>query len=308
MTFATEPEGLVIGAVAQLVGVPPETLRTWERRYGLPSPARGEGGRRLYSPEEVRLLHNVAELARQGERVRDLARMRPEALEARVSLHRAALGEGGTPERLRVGLVHPSWTMELGGLAPSGLRLEVVPAASLEVLAEELALDALVIHLDRMPEWSALDQAQERLDVGTVIVLASYLPRPTREALLARGVRVLDPSARLSALRQAIEDAVLADSRASTRPAAPPPEGPRFTRAQLEAVLNAPSGVRCECPAHLAALTLRLRDFERYSQQCEQDSPEDEALHRDLAAGAREAAAVLEGLLERLCARERVAV
>ena len=31
-----------IGEVAALTGVPAETLRTWERRYGFPAPERSE--------------------------------------------------------------------------------------------------------------------------------------------------------------------------------------------------------------------------------------------------------------------------
>jgi DNA-binding transcriptional MerR regulator len=40
---------LRIGGLARRTGVRPETLRAWERRYGLLSPARTSGGLRLYS-------------------------------------------------------------------------------------------------------------------------------------------------------------------------------------------------------------------------------------------------------------------
>jgi methanogenic corrinoid protein MtbC1 len=39
-----------------MVDLLPVTLRAWERRYGLPSPHRGDQGYRLYSPYDVRLL------------------------------------------------------------------------------------------------------------------------------------------------------------------------------------------------------------------------------------------------------------
>jgi MerR family transcriptional regulator, light-induced transcriptional regulator len=45
-----------IKAVSRLVGLLPVTLRAWERRYGLPSPGRGEQGYRLYSEHDVRTL------------------------------------------------------------------------------------------------------------------------------------------------------------------------------------------------------------------------------------------------------------
>ncbi len=43
---------LRIGELGRRVGVSPELLRAWERRYGLLEPARTEGGRRLYSVED----------------------------------------------------------------------------------------------------------------------------------------------------------------------------------------------------------------------------------------------------------------
>ena len=40
-------------AVVQETGIKPDTLRAWERRYGLPIPKRTEGGHRLYSRRDI---------------------------------------------------------------------------------------------------------------------------------------------------------------------------------------------------------------------------------------------------------------
>jgi DNA-binding transcriptional MerR regulator len=40
-------------AVVQQTGLKPDTLRAWERRYGLPTPERSSGGHRLYSQHDV---------------------------------------------------------------------------------------------------------------------------------------------------------------------------------------------------------------------------------------------------------------
>ena len=45
---------LRIGELSRRVGVSPELLRAWERRYGLLHPARTEGGLRLYAAEDER--------------------------------------------------------------------------------------------------------------------------------------------------------------------------------------------------------------------------------------------------------------
>jgi DNA-binding transcriptional MerR regulator len=51
--MAARQEVLRIGELSKRVGVSPELLRAWERRYGLLRPARSAGGLRLYSPADV---------------------------------------------------------------------------------------------------------------------------------------------------------------------------------------------------------------------------------------------------------------
>jgi methanogenic corrinoid protein MtbC1 len=61
-----EPERLMsIGALSRATGVPADTLRTWERRYGFPAPERTDSGHRRYSLstlERLRLVVRVLEL------------------------------------------------------------------------------------------------------------------------------------------------------------------------------------------------------------------------------------------------------
>ena len=42
--------------VSSLIGVPVPTIRSWERRYGWPTPRRTDGGHRRYTAEEVKQL------------------------------------------------------------------------------------------------------------------------------------------------------------------------------------------------------------------------------------------------------------
>ncbi len=43
-------------AVVRETGLKPDTLRAWERRYGLPAPNRSDGGHRLYSDRDIQVL------------------------------------------------------------------------------------------------------------------------------------------------------------------------------------------------------------------------------------------------------------
>lgn len=55
-----------IGHAARLTGVPSATLRAWERRYGLVTPVRTEGGYRLYDERGLQLLRAMAALVAAG--------------------------------------------------------------------------------------------------------------------------------------------------------------------------------------------------------------------------------------------------
>lgn len=59
---------LSIGALARAIGVPVETLRTWERRYGVPSAERTESGHRRYSMETLQKLRLVRAAIQAGHR------------------------------------------------------------------------------------------------------------------------------------------------------------------------------------------------------------------------------------------------
>ena len=67
--------GIRTNAAAELLGVSPNTLRSWERRFDYPKPRRTQGGHRQYDLAELEALrralnetHNISsaiELARQ---------------------------------------------------------------------------------------------------------------------------------------------------------------------------------------------------------------------------------------------------
>lgn len=59
-----------IGAVARELGVAPGTLRTWERRYHLVIPHRGEHGERLYDADQIAILQRILAQIGRGLRAR----------------------------------------------------------------------------------------------------------------------------------------------------------------------------------------------------------------------------------------------
>lgn len=63
-----------IQAVSKLCGVPPATLRAWERRYGVPAPARTASAYRLYGDEDIALISKMRDLVKGGMAAAEAAR------------------------------------------------------------------------------------------------------------------------------------------------------------------------------------------------------------------------------------------
>jgi DNA-binding transcriptional MerR regulator len=55
-----------VKAAARATGVSESRLRTWERRYGIPSPNRAPTGRRLYSDEDLEVVRRMVALVEAG--------------------------------------------------------------------------------------------------------------------------------------------------------------------------------------------------------------------------------------------------
>ena len=62
-----------VKAAARATGISENRLRTWERRYGIPKPARAASGRRLYDDEDLAVIRKMAALVEAGLSASDAA-------------------------------------------------------------------------------------------------------------------------------------------------------------------------------------------------------------------------------------------
>jgi MerR family transcriptional regulator, light-induced transcriptional regulator len=133
---------LRIGELSRRVGVSPEVLRAWERRYGVLRPRRSEGGFRLYSTADE-------------ERVRRMLALQQEGLSPAVAARTAAAEDDGASA------ARPAAALRLA-LADALDRFDE-PAANrafdralgmltLDTLLQEIVLDYLA---DLGERWSA---------------------------------------------------------------------------------------------------------------------------------------------------------
>ena len=128
---STPPGALRIGEFARRVGVNPELLRAWERRYGLLQPIRTEGGFRLYTGEDA-------------ERVEQMKRALAEGLSAAEAARRALAS--GRPneaalEHARGRLLAAAHTYDEGAM--HSILDEALAGFALETVLRELILPVL---------------------------------------------------------------------------------------------------------------------------------------------------------------------
>ena len=126
---------LRIGELSRRTGVNADTLRAWERRYGLLSPARSDGGFRLYSGEDEERVRATRALIDSGLSTAEAARLARSGVMPSPSPGTAS--PANADQRLREAL-------ERFDEAEANLVLdEAIAALSVEALATRVVLPAL---------------------------------------------------------------------------------------------------------------------------------------------------------------------
>jgi hypothetical protein len=312
------------GTAARLAGLPVETLRVWERRYGISDTARSARGQRLYSDSQVRRLALIKQLVDHGHGVGSLARLSDEALRALLppGLPAGAAGAAAAASLapVRVALVGDALVRRLAAGGRELFALDIVAAAAGLDAAEQLAAatvtgtgpglaraEVLLIELAELSEADVAPIAALRAASGaTAVVLYRFGAKPTLARLRADGCIVAHAPADLAQLVLLCESARQTSTATAPTPAAgaTPPSPPRFDDASLASLTAVPNGVSCECPRHLADLLMMLASFERYSGDCADRTPQDAALHEDLRLSAGHARMLLEAAMARLARAE----
>src|SRR3954471_1206630 len=90
--------GYRTGVAARLAGLPVETLRVWERRYGVVGPPTSERGHRLYSADDVSRLALLRQLVELGTPIGSVAGLSLPNLRAMLAGGRRAAQ--GSPARI----------------------------------------------------------------------------------------------------------------------------------------------------------------------------------------------------------------
>jgi MerR family transcriptional regulator, light-induced transcriptional regulator len=166
--------GIRTNAAAVMLGVSPNTLRSWERRYGFPHPRRSPGGHRQYALNEVESLRATLAETHNVSSAIALARQRGE----------------GPPSAPRLATAFASFDEEKA----NRLLEESLALRSVERTIEEVLLEAVTAHADQAADANTPEyEFGWRYATGWLSALKRLSPPATRAA----GVLVLDASAPL---------------------------------------------------------------------------------------------------------------
>lgn len=300
--------------------MPVATLRVWERRYRLSSPALTASGQRLYSAADVRRIALLKQLSDLGHAIGTLAGMDLSGLQEVAATHArtvtrtlgAPSPRAAVPSRVAVvgevlarRLDRPGVRRRLAG------PLDIVgPFADADAAAAALVrqpAEILLIHTPSLhANWlNELRQSAPTLPAVRLAALYRFAAEPVCEQLAAAGVALL---------REPLSDAVLGQWLAglvgrpaaalASLPADEPAPARRWDDAALIDIAGLSSTIACECPRHIAELLMQLTHFERYSAECAHRSPADAELHAYLGAVTAGARARFEEALERVALHE----
>src|SRR5205823_2467325 len=144
-SITPQMSGIRTNAAAVMLGVSPNTLRSWERRYGFPGPERSAGGHRQYALPEIEALRTALAETHNVSSAISLARERGEGPSSSIRLATAfATFDEDTANRL----------------LEDSLALR-----SFERTIEELLLEAVSVHADA-PRTTAEYEFGWRLATG----------------------------------------------------------------------------------------------------------------------------------------------
>ena len=309
---AAPPVGYRSGVAARLAGLPVETLRVWERRYGVSDTRRSAHGQRLYSEAQVGRLSLIKQLVDHGHPIGSLAQLELEQLRAMV----VAPASRAPSRPLRLALVGQALALRLAGGGRELLALEIVgKCPELDGAAAALAgtgAEVLLIEMAELADNALPAIAALRQQLGAAaVVLYRFCASATIRQLRAQGclvARAPADAAEIVLLCHAALAAVPAQAGQADLPQYAAPAVRRFDDQALAALSAASNSVACECPRHLCDILLMLNSFERYSLQCASRTPADALLHEQLSIAAGSARVLLEAALERLARAEGVAL
>lgn len=304
------PNRYRIGAVSRLTGIPTDTLRMWERRYGVVEPTRTEKGGRLYSQEDVTRLTLIKTLVDRGHAIGTVARLSDADLRQRLAQTGGTTPAPASDARHRVCIVGEALALRVrhAEALPESVEIAGSYKDLKQFREDQTRCDLLILELPflDMDKVRQLQHPELRERAGRILVVYAFAP----SVLLKQLQRLQIDTERAPVSVEHLWQHLLVPARGAvdTTPLdfdpsviTTEPAPPRiFSTAQLAALSGISTTLKCECPHHLSSMIETLSAFEEYSTRCENESRQDAALHAYLHVMTAKARWLMEIALEKL--------
>jgi hypothetical protein len=295
-----------IGTVSRLTGIKADTLRVWERRYGLGASKKSPGGRREYTQSDLEHLQIIAALLEQGTRIGDIANRERKTLEA---MFQGASRRGDKrlpqvkPRALFVGEGLAQWLDGHQGCI-SNISAFIARQPLEKLMAEPGEgigdFDALIVESDTLDNKTLTMLSDMRIITGAsqiVVCHGSGNKGVWGEELKRHGFEWLSMPPQPVDLGLQINQFIiqktrkLGDTNTGELVAAKPR---KYSDKQLADISANAADEHCACPTHISKLILALDEFEQYSSSCAIDNWQDAATHACLYAYTNQARWLME--------------
>lgn len=308
-TALFEPRPLYgIGTVGRLTGLRPDTLRAWERRYGLGASHKSATGRRQYTQSDLEHLQLIAALVNDGARIGEIANSERKTLEMLLRQRgirgREALSKS-KPRAVFVGAALCKWLdSHQGCISGVDALLARMDIAAIEESAFAVlkGSDVMVLECASLSRASVtrIKSLHDDALAKRIIVVYQFGNTQWLEDLEAAGIAAMafPPDAGKLAFeiaRNIAESEISAgESDLGELMTAKPRQ---FGAVELAAAASLESTLDCECPKHIAQLITALIAFEEYSASCSVDNWHEAAVHSCIYAYAGQARHLMEKAL-----------
>ena len=318
------PHRLRSGTAARLAGLPVTTLRVWERRYGVVSAAKTEGGQRAYSPHDVSRLRLLRQLTQSGHAIGTIATLDLAALQKLIG--DVAASARPWPDLMTNSPANAGIDVIVVGRSAAH-AIESAPGCVPRAVFDDLdqaesstptdgRVGALLVRLASLQPGVAerVVKLGAALRAGAVFVVYAFGTEANADVLRNAGVSVrrepvtgrelagwlrsVPASPSPASVPTALESATFSGSVAPRR----------FSDEALAQLIEMQSPVACDCLRHMAEIVAQLAGFERYSEECISTGPVDTALHLHLRDTSGMARTMFEQALQRVVTEERLVI
>lgn len=305
-----EPRPLYgIGTVARLTGLKPDTLRVWERRYGLGASHKSATGRRQYTQADLEHLQLVAALVSNGSRIGEIASSERKTLEmllrGQSGGNRVSMPES-KPRVVFMGEQLCGWLDDHQGCIANvdALLARFAPGEAEPALFEELGkVDSLIVECATLSSTSVrqLTSVIDQLQPSRVLVTYQFGNERWLNELEKQGVTSTsfppDPAYIAFEIGRSVAEKAtgLGETNLGELIAAKPR---RFKENELSAARQLKNTLDCECPRHISDLIRALAHFEEYSASCSVENWHDAAVHASIYAYTGQARWLMERALD----------